>query len=122
EAMAVQPENAFYDAYLSIFFDGAPPQQDTWDPKPGTRSSYPNFQTIDLGVNDKYGQPVRIGGQFSNGNAVFPELADLVMNDPDVKLGIIRSLWHGTADHRLGQMYMNGFWRSQTLVDQYPSM
>ncbi len=122
EAMAVQPENAFYDAYLSIFFDGAPPQQDTWDPKPGTNSSYPNFQTIDLGVTDKYGQPVRIGGAFNQGNPIFPELANLVMNDPDIKLGIIRSLWHGTADHNLGQRYMNGFWRSQTLVEQYPSM
>src|SRR5690606_3735544 len=82
----------------------------------------PNFQTIDLGAQDKYGQPIRIGGRFSNGNAVLPELADLVMNDPDIKLGIIRSLWHGTADHRLGQMYLNGWWRSPTLVEQYPSV
>lgn len=122
EALGVQPENAFYDAYLSIFFDGGPSHTDTWDPKPGTRSSYPNFQTIDLGVQDKYGEPVRIGGQFNAQNVVFPELANLVMNDPAIKLGIIRSFWHGSNDHGTGQRYMNGWWRSQTLVMQYPSV
>ncbi|MCO5167650.1 MAG: DUF1501 domain-containing protein [Planctomycetes bacterium] len=122
EALGVQPENAFYDAFVSIFFNGGPSQTDTWDPKPGTRSSYPNFQTINLGVNDRYGQPVRIGGQFANGNAIFPQLANLVMNDPAVKLGLVRSFWHGSNNHQTGQTYMNGWWRSQALVEQYPSM
>lgn len=122
EALGVQPESAFYDAYLSIFFSGGPTHIDTWDPKPGTRSSYPNFQTIDLGVSDKYGQPVRIGGQFSAGNVVFPDLANTVMTDPAIKLGVIRSFWHGSNNHGTGQMYMNGWWRSNTLVQQFPSV
>lgn len=122
EALGVTPENAFYDAYLSIYFDGGPTHIDTWDPKPGSNSSYPNFQTIDLGVQDKYGSPVRIGGQFNAGNVVFPELANLVMTDPAVKLGVIRSFWHGSNDHGTGQRYMNGWWRSNALVGQYPSV
>jgi hypothetical protein len=111
----VAPENALYDAYLSIYFEGGPSQTDTWDPKPGSPSSYPNRATINLGVNDAYGAPMRIDG-------VFPRLANLSMNDPAIKLGTIRSFWHGTNDHGQGQMYMSGWWRSNALVQQYPSV
>lgn len=111
----VAPENAFYDAALSIYFDGGPSQTDTWDVKPGSRSSYPNYQTINLGVKDTYNADVRIAG-------VFPRLANLAMNDPAVKLGLIRSFWHGSNDHGMGQQYMNGWWRSNALVQQYPSV
>jgi hypothetical protein len=122
EAVAAQPENAFYDAYISIYFDGGPTHIDTWDPKPGSNSSYPGFQTIDLGVMDKYNQPMRIGGQFNAGQVIFPELSNVVMSDPAIKLGVIRSFWHGSNSHNQGQMYMNGMWRSQALVMQYPSV
>jgi hypothetical protein len=122
EALGVTPENAFYDAYLSIFFEGGPSQTDTWDPKPGSSSAYANFQTINLGTQDKYNQPFRIAGQFNAGNTVFPNLANVVMNDPAIKLGVIRSFWHGSNDHGQGQMYMNSWWRSMALSQQYPSV
>jgi hypothetical protein len=121
EAMGVQPENAFYDAYISIFFEGGPTHIDTWDPK-AAPTGYNGFQTIDLGVMDKYNQPLRIGGQFNAGNVVFPTLSNVVMSDPAIKLGVIRSFWHGSDDHGQGQRYMAGFWRSNALVMQYPSV
>jgi hypothetical protein len=122
EAMGVTPENAFYDAYLAIHFDGGPTHIDTWDPKPGSNSSYPGFQTINMGTMDTYNQPFRIAGQFNAGNVVFPQLANVAMNDPAIKLGVIRSFWHGSNDHGQGQEYMAGMWRSQALVRQYPSV
>ena len=122
EALGVTPENAFYDAYLSIFFEGGPSQTDTWDPKPGSRSSYPNFQTVNLGTMDAYNQPFRIAGRFNANNIVFENIANVAMNDPAIKIGAIRSFWHGTEDHGQGQEYMAGMWRSQALVRQYPSV
>jgi hypothetical protein len=122
EALGATPQDASYDAFLSIYFRGGPSQTDTWDPKPGSPSSYPGFQTVDLGVRDVYGAPVRLGGQFSASEPVLPELANLVMNDRDVKLGLVRSFWHGQNAHVMAQTYMNCWWRSQPLVAQYPSM
>jgi hypothetical protein len=122
EALGVTPDNAFYDAYLSIFFEGGPSQTDTWDPKPGSNSSYPNFQTVNLGTQDAYGQPFRIAGRFNGGNTVFENIANVAMNDPAIKIGAIRSFCHGTEDHGQGQEYMAGMWRSQALVRQYPSV
>ena len=110
----VAPENALYDAYLSIYFEGGPSQTDTWDPKPG-QAAQNVFPGINLGVNDAYGQPMLISN-------VFPRLATLSMNDPAIKLGTIRSFWHGSNDHGQGSMYMNGWWRSNALVQQYPSV
>ncbi len=92
---------AFYDGYLSIYFDGGPSQTDTWDVKPGSSSSYPNFPTIDLGVTDEYGESFRIAG-------LFRRLAGLCMNDPAIKLGVIRSLYHAGDDHVSAQDRMRG--------------
>ncbi len=112
-ALGVQPENAFYDGVLTIFYNGGPSQTDTWDPKPGSRNNV--FNTINLGAKDKYNEDVHI-------SEVFPDIANLVQNDPAVSLGLIRAFWHGSNDHGTGQRYMNTWWRSQALSQQYPSV
>ena len=106
------PGTQRYDAVIQIFYSGAPSQTDTWDPAdPGSTSNY--FNTINLGVNDIYGQPFRI-------SEVFPNLANLVMNDPAVGLGAVRSMTHGNGSHESAQEWMNCFWQSP-VADVYPS-
>lgn len=111
EAYGATPTNPFYDACLQIFFSGGPSQTDTWDPKPGSRNNV--FNTINLGVKDPYGNDVRI-------SEVFPTLANLAMNDPNVGLGCFRSMVHRNNSHGTAQMYMNSFWEG-TLASMYPS-
>ncbi|RMG17441.1 MAG: DUF1501 domain-containing protein [Planctomycetota bacterium] len=108
----VPRKNALYDCALQIFFSGGPSQTDTWDPKPGENVN--QFNTINLGVNDKYGNPIQI-------SEVFPNLANLVMNDANVGLGLLRSMSHGSNSHGNGQQYMNCFWKGTTFADMYPS-
>jgi len=116
EAFAITPENPFYDAVLTVFFRGGPSQTDSWDPKPGSSASYNPGQlgTIDLGVNDVYGEPFQVA-------ASLPQLANAAMNDPMVGIGAIRSLWHGSNNHGNGQMMMGSWWRGQ-LGNSYPSV
>ena len=113
EARAITPDPAtkLYDAVIQVFFDGGPSQTDTWDPKPGSLNNV--FPTINLGVQDIYGRPF----QISN---VFPNLANLVMNDPAIKLGAVRSMSHRNGDHDTAQQWMNCFWQSP-VADFYPS-
>ena len=111
EAHGLTPENALYDGLLCVTFAGGATHIDTWDPKPGSANNV--FPTINLGINDVYNQPV----QISN---VFPNLANLAMNDPAVGLGIVRSMWHGSNNHGNGQQMMAAFWRGQ-LLNSYPS-
>lgn len=111
EAYGIQPEGAFYDAAIQIFFNGGPSQTDTWDPKPGSRNNV--FRTINLGVKDRYNQDVHI-------SEVFPTLANQVMNDPAVGLGLFRSMVHRNNDHGTAQQYMNNFWEG-ALAMSYPS-
>jgi hypothetical protein len=107
----VPREGQFYDHVLQVFFSGGPSQTDTWDPKPGENTN--QFGTISLGTNDKYGNDIQI-------SEVFPNLANLVQNDANVGLGLLRSMSHGSNSHGNGQQYMNNFWRG-TLSDLYPS-
>ena len=58
--------NAFYDAVIQVFFSGGPSQTDTLDPKPGSANNV--FGTINLGVSDKYGQPIYL-------SSVLPKVA-----------------------------------------------
>src|SRR4029078_2888141 len=82
---AVTPTNPFYDAIIQVFFGGGPSQTDTLDPKPGSTSAL--FPTaINLGVNDKYGQPIQLG-------SVLPKIATAVQGGV-AGLGIVRSLVH----------------------------
>jgi len=111
EAYGIQPEGALYDATLTVFMNGGPSQTDTFDPKPGSPNNV--FGTINLGINDVYGQPVRISN-------VFPTLADKVQNDPAVGLGLVRSMTHGNGAHESAQRYMNSFWEGP-LASVYPS-
>jgi hypothetical protein len=104
-------ENAYFDHVIQVFFRGGPSQTDTWDPKPGQDVNY--FNTINLGIQDKYGVDIQISD-------VFPNLAGLVMNDPMVGLGLVRSMDHNSNSHGNGQRYMNTFWKG-TLADIYPS-
>ena len=112
EAHGLVPENPYYDGLLCVSFEGGASHVDTWDPKPGSQNNV--FQTINLGANDVYNQPIRISN-------VFPQLANLSMNDPAIGLGIIRSMWHGSNNHGNGQAMMGSFWRGQ-LLNSYPSM
>ena len=112
EAYGLQPENPKYDGLLCVTFAGGASHLDTWDPKPGSRNNV--FQTIDLGFDDVYGETVRISN-------VFPNLANLAMNDPAIGVGIVRSMWHGSNNHGNGQLMMASFWRG-ALLNSYPSM
>jgi hypothetical protein len=104
----------WYDGLLYVFFRGGPSQTDTWDPKPGSINQNPAFNTINLGVNDAYNNPINIGD-------VFPNIANHVMNDPMVSLGLVRSMDHGSNNHGNGQMMMGSFWQGQ-LLNVYPSI
>ncbi len=112
EAYGVEPHNALYDACLQIFMSGGPSQTDTWDPKPGSRNSF--VGTISLGVNDPYGNDVKI-------SEVFPTLAGLATSDPNVGLGVLRSMVHRNNAHATAQQYMNNFWEG-ALAGAYPSV
>ena len=41
EAYGFEPTGALYDGLLTVFFNGAPSQTDTWDPKPGRPTGGP---------------------------------------------------------------------------------
>ncbi len=103
--------NPFFDSVVQVFFGGGPSQTDTWDPKPGSSSNY--FNTIDTGALDKYGNPMLV-------TDVFPNLVNMVQNDPNVSLGLVRSMDHNSNSHGNGQLYMNTFWKG-TLANIYPS-
>ncbi len=111
----VAPEGALYDAALSIFMDGGPSQQDSLDPKPGSRCQGP-FGSFSLGFQDVYGQAVRLT------NPLAP-LGNLVTNPgSNVRLGLIRSLSHDNGDHEFAQNYMNSFWGGAPAATEYPSI
>lgn len=110
EAYGIQPEGAFYDCAMQVFFRGGPSQTDTWDVKPGSRNNV--FNTINLGVKDPYGEDVNISN-------VFPNLAALVMNDPAVGLGVVRSMVHRNNNHGTAQQYMANYWEG-ALNGVYP--
>ncbi len=110
---AATPSNAYYDAVVQIFFGGGPSQTDTLDPKPGSTSAL--FPTaINLGVNDKYGQPIMLG-------SVLPKVAAAVQNGT-AGMGIIRSLVHTNGDHDAAVMATQSFWRSIGPASLYPSI
>ncbi|MCO5170524.1 MAG: DUF1501 domain-containing protein [Planctomycetes bacterium] len=113
EAYGVTPSANLkrYDAIIQIFYDGAPSQTDTWDPKPGSPNNV--FNTIDLGAQDIYGQRIRI-------SEVFPNLASLVTSDAAIGLGIVRSMSHNNGDHDTAQHWMNCFWQTPAAA-LYPS-
>ncbi len=113
EAYGITPDAATqkYDSVIQIFYDGGPSQTDTWDPKPGSLNNV--FNTINLGAQDIYGRPMMI-------SEVFPQLANAVMNDPAIKLGVVRSMSHGNGDHDTAQSWMNCFWQSP-VATVYPS-
>lgn len=103
--------NPYFDSVIQIFFRGGPSQTDTWDVKPGSPNNY--FNTIDTGALDKYGNPMLVSD-------VFPNLVNLVQNDANVGLGLVRSMDHNSNSHGNGQLYMNTFWKG-TLANIYPS-
>ncbi|MGE0710848.1 MAG: DUF1501 domain-containing protein [Planctomycetota bacterium] len=112
EAYGVQQTNPFYDCALQIFYAGAPSQTDTWDPKPGSANKGP-FNSINLGIKDKYNEDIRISD-------VFPTIAAKVQNDPAVSIGIVRSMTHRNNAHGTAQEYMNNFWEGVPAT-LYPS-
>lgn len=114
EAYGITPDplTKKYDSVIQIFYDGGPASNiDVWDPKPGSQNQI--FNTITLGSNDIYGQPFRVG-------EVLPQLSNLAMNDPMIKLGAIRSMSHNNGDHDTAQYWMNCFWQSP-VAEFYPS-
>jgi hypothetical protein len=112
DAYGVTPDNPSYDAVVQVFFTGGPSQTDTFDPKPGSPNNV--FGTIDLGVKDPYGDDVLI-------SSLFPNLSDLVLNDPMVGLGSVRSMSHGTNNHTESRRFMFSFWEGN-LAGVYPTM
>jgi hypothetical protein len=113
EAYGITPDPTLqkYDATITLWFEGGPGQTDTFDPKPGSTSQV--FPTINLGSNDIYGNPIYLTN-------LFPNLSNLFMNDPAIKLGIVRSLHHENMLHTLSQTWMNCFWQSP-VANLYPS-
>jgi hypothetical protein len=112
DAWGLTPSNAFYDAVVQVFFFGGPSQTDTLDPKPGSANN--RFNTVALGVNDKYGKPVNVSTVLSNvRNAV---------QSGTCGLGIIRSLVHTSGDHDLATMMTQSFWRTAGPAMSYPSI
>jgi hypothetical protein len=109
----VTPTNAYYDAVIQVFFGGGPSQTDTWDPKPGSTSAL-FANTINMGVNDKYGAPILIG-------EVLPKIAAAVKGGT-AGLGIIRSLVHTNGDHDAAELATQSFWRSVGPAMLYPSV
>ncbi len=110
---AAAPTNAYYDAVIQIFFGGGPSQTDTFDPKPGSTSAlFPN--TINIGVNDKYGQPILLG-------SVLPKIAAVVQGGT-AGLGIVRSLVHTNGDHDAAELATQSFWRTIGPASLYPSI
>ena len=106
------PVNPFYDAVIQIFYGGGPSQTDTFDPKPGSVNNV--FGTIDVGVNDKYGQPLRISN-------VLPKIAAAVQGGT-AGLGIVRSLVHANGDHDEAELATQSFWRTIGPAMIYPSI
>lgn len=113
EALGVTPDAATkkFDSVIHIFYEGGPSQTDTWDPKPGSLNNV--FTTINLGAADIYGKPIHVAQHFS-------ELSTLVLSDPAVKLGLIRSMSHGNGDHVTAQKWTHCFWQSP-VANLYPS-
>ena len=111
EAYGIQQTNPYFDCALQIFFSGGPSQTDTWDPKPGSANNV--FNTVNLGMKDQYGEDI----QISN---VFPNLANLVMTDPNVGLGLFRGMSHRNNSHANGSTFMNCFWDGAPAT-MYPS-
>jgi len=111
EAYGVTPVNPLYDAAIQIFYNGGPSQTDTWDPKPGSPNEV--FNTINTGAKDIYGNPMMVAEHF-------PNLVNLVQNDKNVGLGLIRSMTHGNEDHDTAETYMNCFW-VQPFAGMYPA-
>src|SRR5579872_3638125 len=113
EAYGITPDPALqkYDAAITLWYEGGPGQTDTFDPKPGSTSNI--FPTIDLGAKDIYGNPLQVTN-------LFPNLSNLFLNDPAIKLGVVRSLTHGNELHTLAQTWMNCFWQSP-VANLYPS-
>jgi uncharacterized protein (DUF1501 family) len=117
EAYGVTPQGDHYDAIIQIFLRGGPSQTDTFDLKPGSRNNWPAFnQTINLGAQDVYGNDILLP------QAVLPNIANLIQNDPDVGCGIIRSLTHSSNNHEQGREFMFSGWQGTSLVDTYPTM
>ncbi|MBA2322162.1 MAG: DUF1501 domain-containing protein [Deltaproteobacteria bacterium] len=113
DELVAAPTNSFYDAVIQVFFGGGPSQTDTFDPKPGSTSAlFPT--TINLGMNDKYGQPIRLG-------SVFPKIAAAVQGGT-AGLGIIRSLVHSNGDHDAAELATQSFWRTIGPASRYPSI
>jgi hypothetical protein len=109
----ITPTNPFYDAVIQIFFGGGPSQTDTLDPKPGSTSAlFPT--TINLGANDKYGQPILLG-------SVLPKLAATVQGGT-AGLGLVRSLVHANGDHDAATLATQSFWRTIGPASLYPSI
>ena len=104
------PTNAFFDCALQVFFRGGPSQTDTWDVKPGSNNNV--FNTINLGIPDAYGDNIQISD-------VFPNIAALVMNNPNVSIAIYRSMVHRNNNHGTAQRYMTNYWEGG-LNDVYP--
>ena len=104
--------NVFYDAVIQVFFGGGPSQTDTFDPKPGSVNNV--FPAINLGSNDKYGQPIRLGN-------VLPKIAAAVQGGT-AGLGIVRSLVHTNGDHDAAVLASQSFWRSIGPAMIYPSI
>jgi len=103
-AAEADPALRRYDSVVQLYFDGGPAQTDTRDPKPGSPSNV--VDTIDLGVSDPYGEPVRVADFLA-------PLVDLVARAPDAYgLGIVRSLTHGNGAHEIASTWMNAFWQS----------
>jgi len=112
EAYGVQQTNPFFDCAFQLFYSGGPSQTDTWDPKPNSANRGP-FGTINLGVKDKYNEDLLIAD-------IFPTIADKVMNDPMVSIGIVRSMSHRNNAHGNGQRFNNCFWMGAPST-MYPS-
>jgi len=97
---------------IQVFFEGGPSQTDTLDPKPGSVNNV--FGTINLGVSDKYGQPIYL-------SSVLPKIAAAVQGGT-AGMGICRSLVHTNGDHSAAVLATQSFWKTIGPAMLYPSI
>jgi hypothetical protein len=106
--------NPFYDSVVWVFAFGGPSQTDTFDPKPTSTSNLFAFNTINLGVTDKYGNPMLVG-------EMLPKISSLVTSAA-AGLGIVRSVYHTNGDHDGAQLCSQAFWETVGPAMLYPSV
>ncbi|MEZ6186527.1 MAG: DUF1501 domain-containing protein [Planctomycetota bacterium] len=111
----LDPNVQLFDGFMQIFFTGGPGiGQDIADYKNPADNPTTSFNPINMGVNDVYGNPMRVTDAIQN-------LAAKAQNDPMVSLAVVRSMRHNNNNHGTGQE-MNTSWWQGALLNTMPAI